>query len=102
MKSKLPFAWLLAAGCLLLGGCDYGFPLTAKPTRRIETRLLGDWLADNKEDNKMEQLSVRQLDDSTYVTTIDGDIYRVFHSDFAQLPFLSVQDLNSTDRKYIY
>ena len=102
MKPQPASAWLLVAASLLLGGCNYDFPLTAQPTRPVETRLLGDWLAENKEDNKTEQLSVRRLDDATYAVAIDGDIYRAFHSDFAQRPFLSVQDLNSTDRKYLY
>jgi len=33
---------------------------------------------------------------------MDKEIYRAFHSDFAGTAFLSVQDLNSADRLYLY
>ena len=49
-----------------------------------------------------ENLRVRSLDDSTYVVYYDGDLFRAYHSDVAEMPFVSVQDLNSTDRKYAY
>lgn len=101
MKSNLPLAWL-ATAALLLAGCNYDVPLTAQPTHKIDARLLGDWVVVDKDTSKEEHLSVRQLDDSTYVVTFDGDIYRVFHSDFAGTAFLSVQDLNSGVRKYVY
>lgn len=45
---------------------------------------------------------MRRLDDSTYVIYYDGDLFRVYHSDIAETPFTSVQDLNSNDRKYAY
>ncbi len=32
----------------------------------------------------------------------DGDLFRAYHSDVADIPFVSVQDLNSKDRKYAY
>ena len=32
----------------------------------------------------------------------DGDLFRAYHSDVAGTPFVSVQDLNSNDRKYAY
>ena len=47
-------------------------------------------------------MRVRRLDDSTYVVYYDGDLFRVYHSDVAEMPFASVQDLNSNDRKYAY
>ena len=56
----------------------------------------------DKDTKNEEHLSVRQLDDTTYVVTFDGDIYRVFHSDFAGTAFVSVQDLNADNRKYVY
>jgi hypothetical protein len=43
---------------------------------------------------------VRKFDDSTYAISMDDDIYRAYHSDFAGLPLVSVQDLNTDDRKY--
>jgi hypothetical protein len=73
-------------------------PITSSPTRNVEQRLLGDWISfDGKENMK-----VRRLDDSTYVVYYDGDLFRVYHSDVAETPFTTVQDLNSSDRKYTY
>lgn len=45
---------------------------------------------------------MRRLDDSTYVVYYNGDLFRAYHSDVAETPFASVQDLNSNDRKYAY
>jgi hypothetical protein len=47
-------------------------------------------------------MKVRALDDSTYVVYYDGDLFRTYHSDVAETPFASVQNLNSSDRKYAY
>jgi hypothetical protein len=47
-------------------------------------------------------MRVRRLDDSAYVVYYDGDLFRAYHSDIAETPFTSVQDLNSNDRKYAY
>jgi hypothetical protein len=49
-----------------------------------------------------ENMRVRRLDDSTYVVYYDGDLFRAYHSDVAETPFASIQDLNSNDRKYAY
>jgi hypothetical protein len=102
MKSKPPFAWFLAAGALLLAGCNYDVPLTAQPTRKIDASLLGEWVSFDKSEQKLEYMTVRNLDDSTYIVAMDRDLYRVFHSDFADTAFVSVQDLNSDERKYVY
>jgi hypothetical protein len=102
MKTKLLLAGLFAVGVVLLSGCNYDFPLTAEPTHKVDDRLLGDWSAVDKTNQKDELMHVRRFDDSTYVVSIDHDIYRVFHSDFAGVPFVSVQDLNSRERKYVY
>jgi hypothetical protein len=102
MKPKLLCAGLLAVTCMLLFGCDYDFPLTAKPTHKIDPRLVGDWAPVDKEDAKDEIMHVREFDGSNYAVSMDKDIYRAFHSDFANTAFLSVQDLNATNRKYLY
>ena len=47
-------------------------------------------------------MKVRRLDDNTYVVFYDGDLFRAYHSDVAETPFATVQDLNSSDRKYAY
>ena len=93
---------LATAACLLLGGCNYDAPATAAPTRPIEEKLLGDWVTVDPDDQQELALHVRQLDPSTYAVAVDGDIYRAFHSDFAGLALLSVQDLNSSSRKYLF
>lgn len=47
-------------------------------------------------------MKVRSLDDHTYVVYYDGDLFRAYHSDVAETPFATVQDLNSSDRKFAY
>jgi len=59
---------------------------------------LGDWTSDNGK----EHMNVRRLDENTYVLYYDGDLFRAYHSDLAETPFATVQDLNSSDRKYAY
>jgi hypothetical protein len=85
--------------CILaFSACQYEVPITPVPTRNVDQRLLGDWLsADGKENMK-----VRRLDDSVYIVYYDGDLFRAYHSDVAETPFASVQDINSNDRKYAY
>jgi hypothetical protein len=64
----------------------------------VQERLLGDWTsADGK-----EKLKLRSFDDSVYIVYYDGDLFRAYHSGFAETPFVTVQDLNSSDRKYAY
>lgn len=99
MKPKFPSACLLAAAALLLAGCNYDVPLTARPTRNIDERLLGVWLGG---DDGKDPMVVRSLDDATYVVALDHDLYRAFHSEFAGTAFLSVQDLNAANRLYLY
>jgi hypothetical protein len=45
---------------------------------------------------------MRRLDDNIYIVYYDGDLFRAYHSDVADTPFVSVQDINSNDRKYAY
>jgi hypothetical protein len=88
-------------GCvciLTFSACEYEVPITPSPTRKVQEQLLGNWVSlDGK-----ENMRVRHLDDSTYVVYYDGDLFRAYHSDVAETPFASVQDLNSNDRKYAY
>ena len=85
--------------CILaFAACEYEVPITPSPTRKVQEQLLGNWVSlDGK-----ENMRVRQLDESTYVVYYDGDLFRAYHSDVAEMPFASVQDLNSNDRKYAY
>jgi hypothetical protein len=100
---KSPCALLLSAlGVLLLAACNYDSPLTARSTKPIDPRLLGDWVMVDKETGKTETMQVRQLDKETYVIALDGDLYSAFHTDFANTPFVSVQDLNTPERLYLF
>jgi len=64
----------------------------------VQEQLLGNWISlDGK-----ENMRVRRLEENTYVVYYDGDLFRAYHSDVAEMPFASVQDLNSNDRKYAY
>ena len=89
------------AACLCIlafTACKYEAPITTAPTRKVQEQLLGDWTsADGK-----EKLKLRSLDDSIYIVYYDGDLFRAYHSDVAETPFATVQDLNSSDRKFAY
>ena len=78
--------------------CEYEVPITSSPTRKVHERLIGNWIS---HDGK-EHMRVRRLDDSIYVVYYDGDLFRAYHSHVAEMPFVSVQDINSNDRKYAY
>ena len=86
--------------CLLITGCDFEVPLTPVATRKVDARLVGDWVAAEKDGDKAELMVVRKFDDATYAVAVDDDIYRVYHSDFAGQPFVSVQALNSEGLGY--
>jgi hypothetical protein len=83
---------------LALGACQYDVPITSSPTRKVREQLLGNW---RSSDGK-EELKLRRLDDSIYIVYYDGDLFRAYHSDVAETPFATIQDLNSSDRKYAY
>jgi len=92
------FCILVSLCILVFNACQYEVPITLSPTRKVQEQLLGNWVSlDGK-----ENMRVRQLDDSTYVVYYDGDLFRAYHSDVAEMPLASVQDLNSNDRKYAY
>jgi len=101
-SSKL--AWLRVVGVtiglcsLAFTSCNYDVPITSGPTRKVQKQLLGDWTsADGK-----EKLKLRSLDDDVYIVYYDGDLFRAYHSDITETAFVTVQDLNSSDRKYAY
>ena len=85
--------------CILaFTSCEYEVPITSSPTRKVQERVLGNWIS---QDGK-EHLRVRRLDENIYIVYYDGDLFRAYHSDVADTPFVSVQDINSDDRKYAY
>lgn len=86
--------------CLSFSGCegDYAVPITSGPTRKIDQRLLGNWVSKDGTD----KMKVRSLDDSVYIVSFNGDLYRTFHSDVGKTSFISAQDIDSAGRKYAY
>ena len=102
--SSVKLAWLRVVGLaigvctLAFTACQYEIPITSAPTQKVQEQLLGNWVSlDGK-----ENMRVRRLDDSTYVVYYDGDLFRAYHSDVADTPFATIQDLNSSERKYAY
>ena len=95
---KFAVEYLLIFCCLALSGCEFEVPITASPTRKVDDRLLGDWVS---QDGK-EKMKVRRLDDFIYIISFNGDLFRGFHSDVAKTFFVSVQDIESPARKYSY
>jgi hypothetical protein len=95
---RLGFGMVVCLCILAFSACEYDVPITPSPTQKVQGRLLGDWTST---DGK-EKMKVRKLDDSVYIVYYDGDLFRAYHSDIAETPFASVQDLNSNDRKYAY
>ena len=47
-------------------------------------------------------MKVVRLDDSNYIVSYNGDLFRAYHSDVAKTPFVSVQILDSAKAKYAY
>ena len=97
--SSVKLAWLRVVGLaigvctLAFTACQYEIPITSAPTQKVQERLLGDWTsADGR-----EKLKLRSLDDSIYIVYYDGDLFRAYHSDVADTPFATVQDLNSSE-----
>lgn len=86
--------------CFCFSACegDYSVPITSGPTRKIDQRLLGNWVSKDGTD----KVKVRSLDDSIYIVSYNGDLYRAFHSDVGKTPFISAQDIDSAGRKYAY
>jgi hypothetical protein len=101
MNSRLLLAGLGAAAALLLAGCNYDVALTEKPTRNLDERLIGRWYGG--EDGK-EPMIVRQLDRANYVVAFDNDLYRAFHTDYADMALVSVESLQpGSDRgKFVF
>ena len=98
IAQKLTPGIVVAACCFIISGCIYDVPITAKATRTIDARLLGNWTSKDGKD----KMKVVKLDDSNYIVSCDGDLYRAYHSDVADTPFVSVQKLESDKPQYAY
>jgi hypothetical protein len=96
------FAIIAAYCCFVFSGCVYDVPITAKPTHKIDERLLGDWTSKEGKDKKTNKMKIVRVDDYNYVVSYNGDLYRAYHSDVAKTAFVSVQILDSAKPKYAY
>ena len=97
--ARLRLAGIAIVFCsLAFSACQYEVPITSAATRKVQEQLLGNW---RSTDGK-EELKLRRFDDGIYIVYYDGDLFRAYHSDIGETPFVSVQDLNSNDRKYAY
>jgi hypothetical protein len=91
---------VVAVCCLSFSACegDYAVPITSRPSRKVDQRLLGNWVSKDGTD----KIKVRRFDDSIYIVSYNGDLFRAFHSDIGKMTFISLQDIESTGRKYLY
>jgi hypothetical protein len=96
------FAYGIAAAvcCFAFSGCDYDVPITASPTRKVDERLLGDWVSSSSD--RKETMKVRRLDDFIYIVSYNGEWFRAYHSDVAGTSFVSAQEIETAERKYAY
>ena len=98
IAQKLTLGIVVTACCFVLTGCIYDVPITAKATRKVDTRLLGNWASKDGKD----KMKVVKLDDSNYIVYSNGNLYRAWHSDLAGTPMVSVQILDSEKPQYAY
>jgi hypothetical protein len=99
LAARTAIGGFIAALCLLtVSGCDYDVPITSAPTRKVENRLLGDWVSKDGKD----KIKIRTWDDSIYVCSYNGALFKAFHSDVGKTSFVSAQDIDSAERKYAY
>ena len=80
-----------------LAGCEYRVPITRRPTRNIDTRLIGNWVS-----NENLSLKIRSLNETTYIVSYSGVLFEAYHSDVSGVPFLTVQELETSHRSYTY
>jgi hypothetical protein len=80
-------AGIVVCLCILtFAACEYEVPITPSATGKAQEQLLGNWVSlDGK-----ENMSMRRLDDSTYVVYYDGDLFRAFFTPTLRKHRLSV------------
>jgi hypothetical protein len=94
LSRGLATAFVLAV--LLLTGCDYDVPLTEKPNRAIDEKLLGNWLSPDG------WMSIRAFDAQHYVVSYNGSVYRGWHSTVAGQALVTLHSLDAKSPKYTY
>lgn len=91
-------AVVLALVVLGLTACQYSVPITERPTRNVEIKLIGDWVSTDLR----ETIKIRTLSHSTYIVSYNNVLFQAFHSDLSGVSFLSVQELETRNRSYSY
>jgi hypothetical protein len=95
----MAFGLITGIALLSVAACgEYEFPITDHPTRKIDKQLIGYWVTTDG----IDSIKVRELTNSTYVICYDGILFRAFHTDLSNVPFLSVQELETSNRTYSY
>lgn len=87
---------VIAIASLLLAGCDYEVPLTAKPDRAVDERLIGDWVSPDS------WIKVRPFDTEYYMIFHNGGFFRGWHSTVAGLSLITVQSIEGEGKHYAY
>jgi hypothetical protein len=89
----------LALLTVVLTACgQYSAPITEQATRKINATLIGDWAS---ADRKV-RIKIRELNETAYVVTYNGILFKAFHSDFSGVSFVSVQELETPERSFTY
>ena len=101
-RTKHPVGYWAFAVCLLFSSCIYEAPITEKPTRKVDEKLIGTWIGKSEKNDETVKMKVVKLDDSTYIVDFDNHLYRAWHSDVAGMPFFSVQDLEENEKQFSY
>lgn len=85
----------------MLAGCRFEGPLTERPTREVDSVLLGSWfsLADGS------ALDIYRLSRQEYLVSDAGTPYVCTHSDLSKTNFISCKQLKNDKEyygKYVY
>ncbi|HEX6731464.1 MAG TPA: hypothetical protein VF074_15675, partial [Pyrinomonadaceae bacterium] len=66
-----------------LTACQYSVPITERPTRNVEMKLIGDWASTDGR----ETIKIRTLSHSTYIVSYNNVLFQAFHSDILGISF---------------
>ncbi|HKY26759.1 MAG TPA: hypothetical protein VJM12_02310 [Pyrinomonadaceae bacterium] len=95
---RFALSGVIAFLLVVLGACQYSVPITERPTRNVDNKLIGDWASAHQG----QRLKIRSLTNNTYIVSYSGFVFQAFHSDISGVPFLSVQELETDARSYSY
>lgn len=99
--NRRPLALVIALVLLaaILSACgQYQTPITDQATRKIDPTLIGDWVSSNRK----VRIKVRALNETAYVVTYNEMLFQAFHSDFAGVSFVSLQEMETPERSFTF